>query len=282
MKLAIDIGGTFIKWGLIDNSEIIENGKFPTEALEIEGAGIVKKIAHFANEMNEKHGITKVGISIPGATNSQTKTIVGATQNIPGSQWLNVGEVFAEVCGIETYVGNDVNNALLGELEVGALKGKKDALMITLGTGIGGALLIEGELYEGHSAWAGEVGRMIVKGQKWEHTASTSSLLKAVKEATGNEISGEEFYSELATNVEYQRVYDEYLDSLAIGLVNVMSTLNPDLIVLGGGITESESFMIEDIVEHISKYIPKELVEITEIVKAKTGNKAALFGSVSD
>lgn len=280
--LSFDIGGTFIKWGIVDTKtyEIIENGKFPTDTEKNTGEKIIDLLVVKTQELVSELEIDGVGISMPGAIDSNKSIIVGATDNIPNSQGLNIQEIFnSKLPTIRVVVSNDVNVASLGELATGNLVGETNALMMTIGTGIGGAIIIDGKLYEGSSFLAGEIGRQFVLGKKWESIASTKALIEQMNVAGVKLTTGEEVFERLESDPLVNKVYTQWLEYVSEGISNLIAILNPKTIVIGGGITEETKFCVEHIKEKLNNYLPIEFVNSITLRKAKLGNKAAIIGA---
>ncbi len=282
--ITFDVGGTFVKWALINqDNHILDKGKYPTEAFEIGTLEVIKKLASKANELSEKFDdVIGVGISIAGVVNSDTGVFFSPTKNLPGSKDLNVIKVFSEICDLQVVVINDANAATMGEKAIGGLQSVNNALFIVIGTGIGGGIVVNGDIYQGHNYSAGEVGRQLVKGKKWELSSSTKALVEKVKLALEREeLTGEEI-SEMViakNNNVVNEIYQEWMENLGIGIVNSIYNSNPEVLVLGGGYVENDSFNIDElkkIVLELSDNDP--VIEKTKFIKASAGNDSALHG----
>lgn len=282
--LVFDIGGTSIKWGIVNNIEnnISNNGSFETEALKNKASGILNLVVDFYNNLQNKSEIEGIGISIPGAVNFETSTIVSETQNIPESAGMNVKKYLEDKgISIPIMVDNDVNVAALGEMSIGTFSKQGINIMATIGTGIGGAIFIDGNLIRGKDHLAGEIGRQIIGGNKWEFVASTKALTDSVSKKIGKEYDGVKVIKEITINNDVKNVYNIWLDNLAKGFINLVVSLNPSVIVIGGGISEADDFDTISIKEAMKKYVAKEFIDSFEIKKAKLGNKAALIGTAA-
>lgn len=279
--LAFDIGGTFIKWGVLSENDfsIIEKGKFDTEAKKLGGKGIIEKVANFANGLIKKYNLVGVGISMPGVVDSEKGIILGSTPNIPKSQGIEIFKIFNSICSLNLVIHNDVNSATIGELVSGNLKNSTNGIMITIGTGIGGGIVINGKLYEGSTSWAGEVGRKLFHNNvEWEKIASTKVLLEEIESRTGKKISGEVLFDDLSSNKIYQEVLDKFYYNLSVGIADLLNILNPDTFIIGGGISENDNFKVEDLKKSLGKLIPDNLLNSVSIRKALLGNNASLIG----
>lgn len=281
--ISIDIGGTFTKWAVLDeNLNIIKKGKFKTEALERKAEGIMKETASFINELvKEFPDVKAAGISVPGAIDSDNGVVVLATKNIPGSQDMNLGEEIGKYTKLPVKFINDANAAALGEKAVGSLKDAKNAVLITLGTGIGAGIIINGEIYQGSAYASGEVGRHYVGAERWEDQYSTRTLINNVNLMTGvTDLTGEKIlklYDENTDKTVREQV-DLWIYGVAQGVSNIINIVNPDTIALGGGISENSLVSEGLITEKLKDFVRPQILNKTKIVKAVTGNDAALYG----
>lgn len=279
--ISYDIGGTFIKWAVIDEeNKILEKGKFDTKANEIKAKGIFENVSKNAIKLNGKYPDANViGISMPGVVSSKTGVVFSATHNIPESQGMDIKAEIAKYTNLKVFVINDANAATLGEKATGSLKDIETGVVVTLGTGIGGGIMVNGKIFQGHLYSSGEIGRHIVEGETWENQFSTKGLInKAKNYLEVNDISGEEIVKMIDENENIKNIYNQWLNGVGQGLANIINIINPEVISLSGGITENPIFKIEDLEVHISKYVLPEILERTKITKATSGNDSALYG----
>ncbi len=280
--ISMDIGGTFIKWAILDEElNIIEKGKFLSKAFEVKTVGILKKVSNKVNDLKAKYiDVDGVGVSIAGVVDSKTGKVIVGTLNLPESQGKNIQNLIESEVNLPVRIINDANAATLGEATVGELKGESDGVLITIGTGIGGGLIINGEIYEGKHLSAGEIGRHYVGGRKWEEKNSVRTLINRITLAFDLEnIDGEKILSMIDENKMINEIYLDWLQGIAEGISNIINILNPGTVVIGGGISENPKFNIDQIKEMISKYVAKEILIQTNILKSSTGNDAALYGA---
>lgn len=279
--ISIDIGGTFIKWAVLDEKlNIVEKGKFETLAFSNKVNGIIKNVSEKANELKEKYNdIFGMGISLPGAIDSNSGEVILETKNIPESQNVNIIEELSKHCEIPTKAINDANAATLGEKAVGSLKDSKNSVLITLGTGIGGGIIINDKIYQGSSFAAGEVGRHFSGEWRWEDAYSTRSLVNNLRLITGeDDYTTEKLLKLHKTNDTAKEQFDNWIVGIAKGISNLIYILNPDTLAIGGGISENSEITEDIIIKSVSKYVNPLILEKTKIVKATTGNDAALYG----
>lgn len=282
--LTFDIGGTNIKYALCnDNFELSARNSIPTEASK-GGQYIINKVIDIVESYNN---IDRVAISTTGEVDSKNGIVLYSTNNIPYYTGMMVKKIIENKTGIPTYVENSVNASAIGEAKFGAAKEAKSFICLTFGTGIGGAIYINGENYKGEDSLAGEFGHIVthaggrpcVCGGEgcYEQYASTTALTQAVEKATGRKLNGFEIFNkENFNDPEIRHVIDIWIDEIIIGLKNVIYSFNPSLIVLGGGIM-SEKYIIELIDRKIYKQLLENFRKVN-IVNSKLGNDAGLLG----
>lgn len=282
--LALDIGGTDIKYGIINESfEILEAHKTPTNA-HLGGAHIIDTIIDISKNYSN---IDKIAISTAGQVDSHSGVIVYATDTIPNYTGTRLKEAVEKETGILTVVENDVNSAAYGEAHFGAGKGYDSFICLTYGTGIGGAIFLNGDVFKGSGFSAGEMGHIITHaGGKvctcggngcYEQYASTSALLRAVNEISPTPLNSFEIFSKMNSDEKIKSAVDSWIDEIIIGLISIIYTFNPPLIILGGGIMNEEY-----IINSINERLPSRLMESFRNVKIKRatlGNKASMLGA---
>lgn len=281
--LAFDIGGTEIKYAFCDeNFNLTEKISIPTNAYE-GGKRIIERIVEIIKSSN---GVDRVGISTAGQVDSVKGEIIFATDSIPGYTGTKIKEIIEAETGIPTAVENDVNSAALGEAVFGAAKGCSDFICLTYGTGIGGAIFLNGKLLTGSSFSAGEFGHIVTHagGQKctcggcgcYEAYASAGALVRKVAEKLGKKMNGREIFENFE-KPEIRTLIDEWIDEIVIGLKSLICIFNPSLIVAGGGIM-NETYITDE----INKRLQKELMPSyrnVRVVKALMGNDANKLGA---
>lgn len=282
--ITFDIGGTFIKYALCDeNFSLTKSSKIPTDA-SIGGKKIIEKVIEI---IKGHEGIDRVGISTAGQVDSNTGTIVYATDTIPGYTGTKIKEMIESETGIPTFVENDVNSAALGEAYFGGGKGFDNFICLTYGTGIGGAIWLNNDLYKGSSCSAGELGHIITHadgidctcGGKgcYECYASARALVKKVNELSGETLDGVKiFEDENFSKTEIRKAVDSWIDEIVTGLVSIVYTFNPSLIILGGGIM-NEDYIVDSINKKIHNRLMKSFCNV-KIVNSKLGNTAGMLG----
>jgi predicted NBD/HSP70 family sugar kinase len=258
----------------------------PTQA-QNGGKAIVEKVISIIEQYDD---IDRVAISTAGQVDSESGMIVYSTGNIPDYTGVRVKDIIEERTGIPTFVENDVNSFALGEAKFGAGKDVSDFICLTYGTGIGGAIYLNNDLYKGLGSSAGEFGHMIthVDGKHctcggngcYECYASARALVNSVNKMNFQNLNGVQIFSEENfNNPDIRFLIDKWIDEVIIGLVNIIYIFNPSLIVLGGGIM-NEKYIIDTINRKIYNILMDNFRSV-KIVQSKLGSNSALLG-VSD
>lgn len=279
--LAIDIGGTFIKYGLFIDRKLEVKGKQKSEADQ----GYERLVENFDLVVEKVKGefeVDAIAISTAGIVDVEKGEIIHAGPTIPGYKGFNWKKYVREKYGLECQVENDVNCALLGEFSVGSVVGKDQVLMLAIGTGIGGAFLSGGKIYRGANNCGLEVGYMNVRDGIFEKLASTSALVEGYKLLSQKkESNGLEIF-ELAKKKDNKALeaIETVMEYMSQGIANITYILDPRYIVLGGGIMEQEEFLRPIIEEKLKKYMLPLAYEKVELMFAKAGNMAASYGAL--
>jgi glucokinase-like ROK family protein len=283
--LTFDIGGTNIKYGICNEKfEFLETYKIPTEAQK-GGQALIEKVIGIIEEFEN---IDRVAVSTAGQVDSDNGIVVYSTGNIPYYTGMMVKKLIENKTGIPTFVENDVNAAAMGEAIFGAAKGQSDFICLTYGTGIGGAIYLNNKLYKGSGSSAGELGHMIVHaGGKqcncggegcYECYASANALITAVNKVSNEPLDAFQiFEKENFEKPEIRSEVDKWIDEIIIGLINIIYTFNPPLIVLGGGIM-NEGYIIDLIDRKIYNRLMDNFRNVN-IVRSQLGNKAGMLGA---
>ena len=308
--IGIDIGATNLKAGLVsEEGEILATRK--TKVAEITGsAALAHTIYSFCRDMCDEAGCTmeevaSVGVGCPGAVEIRSGTIL-YTCNLPLRN-VPLRRLFHQLSPLPLYLENDANCAALAEYYLGAGRGSKRFVTVTLGTGIGGGIIHNGKIYHGSNGMAGEVGHMSIdkKGEAcpcgrrgcWERYASASalkrltarylaenpeSILAEVVAENNHHVSGQSaFIAARAGCPVGKQICEEYLDDLAAGVVNLVNIFQPDTLAIGGGVSnEEDSQLLLPLRERVIREgIPCQEEKRTHIVKAELGTDAGMLGA---
>lgn len=283
MLLGIDIGGTNIKSAMVTEEEslikFIGYRKEATRAKERHGEGLLKRILELVGEYNKEYAVTGVAISTAGVVDGNTFEILYANENIPNYKGINFAQEIQNQFNLPCIVENDVNAATLGEWKYGSGESAASILCLTVGTGIGGGLILNNELYRGYSYSAAEVGYMTLESSTFENLASTQQLVNIVRSRKKDfKMDGEEIFK-LAKkgDADSQQAINQLVRHLCLGISNCVYVVNPEMIILGGGIMEQQTYLMPLIQKEIDK-IFKNRIDKPQVVPASLGNSACLAG----
>ena len=306
LYLGIDLGGTTVKFGLVDDlGKIHKQWKIPTN-IENHGNNILPDIidsisTNISDQKNTKDMIVGIGMGTPGTVNQERGTVTGAF-NLNWTTEQPLKEEIESAFHIPFFVENDANVAALGERWVGAGENQNEVVFVTLGTGIGGGVIANGKLLHGIAGSAGEIGHIVVNPDGYPCTCGNRGCLETIASATGIARVAEDFAkknndSKLfeAEIIDSKAVFElaKLGDSVAIevvdyvtyylawGLGQVADVLNPQYIVIGGGVSASGDFLIDRINKFFPNFVFDNVKKTTSIRLAQLGNEAGILGAAS-
>lgn len=307
--LGIDLGGTNIVAGVVnENYEIVAKARVKTRCPR-PAEEIADDMAAVCLEACKNAGISindveACGVGSPGAVNPVTGVI--ATSNNLGFENLTLAKMLKERTGVDFYLENDANAAAYGEFMAGAGKGTKDFVAITLGTGVGGGIIIDGKLFSGSNYAGGELGHtvIVVDGEHcscgrdgcWEAYASATALIRQTKakmlenkdskmwELAGGSIDNVNgriaFDGMRAGDKAACEVVTQYEKYVAIGLTNIINIFQPERICIGGGVSNEGETLVAPIREFVAKEsYTGSRIKGCEILPAGLGNDAGIIGA---
>ena len=287
----IDLGGTTAKIGLFTTAgALLEKWEVPTDTsnagehiLENLAAAIMGKMQEKAIPAEQVEG---VGIGVPGPVlDSSVVPIVCA--NLGGWGQRNVAAQLSGLLdGLKVLVGNDANVAALGEIWMGAAKGCRSAVMVTLGTGVGGGVIVNGKVIDGSHGAGGEIGHITVNRHETA-TGVVRCMKKLLDENPGTPcpLRGTDFAAKDVFDAARSgdalaaREVDEMTDTLGMALASIAATTDPEMFMIGGGVARAGEVLFDPLREHYKTYAFKSCRE-TPIVAATLGNDAGIYGSV--
>ena len=302
--IGIDLGGTSIKYALVDKAgNSFFEGKLPSFA-SASAAKVMEQLTKAATLLKDEAAkqnwnVLGIGLGTPGIVDETNRIVLGGAENIVGWENIDVASFMEKQMSLPVVVGNDANLMGLGETKYGAGRGCTHVVFLTVGTGIGGAVIIDGKLFNGYANRGTELGHvpLIANGEHCacgavgclEYYASTSALTRRfsilAKEQNlsfDTEINGELivrlYHEDFPLAVECMNEHFYYLGRGIAGFVNIFS---PQRIVIGGGVAESGSFYLEKIRAVFKKHVIADCALNTKIVAAELGNKAGLIGAAS-
>ncbi|MGN8647434.1 ROK family protein [Gracilibacillus sp. HCP3S3_G5_1] len=285
LYLCFDIGGTNVKYGVLDqNGNFLFQGKFPTRRTRVEE--FINDLSNRVTEVMTTHSIKKIGISFPGFIDPITgyAAFAGALDILHGK---NIVDLLTAQIDIPIIIENDANCATLAERLSGNAVDCENFICMTIGTGIGGGLVVNGELVHGHTFKAGEFGLMIVNGMKngyqnMHEIASTSAFIHQYKQLKGLSdreiIEGNEVFQAAEQDKAIQNILDQWFQYVSFGIFNLAATLNPEKILIGGAISVRED-LYERLRATLSTIPSWPDIEV-EVAPCKHHNNAGMLGAL--
>ncbi len=308
-RIGVDLGGTNIAAGLVDESyKIIRKKSVPTgadRAPELIVADMAKLCRTLCEEEKvDLANVVSVGIASPGIANHDTG-VVEYANNLPFINFPIASMLSEQLDGKPVYIENDANAAALGEAVAGAAKGTRSSVMITLGTGVGGGIIIDGKVYSGFNYAGAELGHIVIEhdgrqcscGRKgcWEAYSSATALIKMTKEkleecharkrktimADAPRISGRTAFDAMRAGDEAgKEVVEMYLSYLGTGMVNIVNIFQPEVISVGGGVSGEGQWLVDALLVKIrAEEYGHGVVPGTKVRIAQLGNDAGIVGA---
>lgn len=312
--IGVDLGGTNIAIGIVNEKyEIVRKGSVPTKP-ERGADPIIADMAALCRKLIAEEGLTlanieSVGVATPGTANNVTG-VVEYANNIPFLQYPLADRLSAQLDGKKVYIENDANAAAKAEAIAGVAAGAPISVMITLGTGVGGGIIIDGKVYTGFNFAGAELGHVVIQkdgrqcscGRKgcWEAYSSATGLVNITKDyivearAAGKKtimddmIGGDlsKVSARTAFNAMKQgdevgaAVVDEYISYLSCGIVNMINIFQPNVLSIGGGVCNEGDYLMKPLLEKVwGETYTREGTPRTQILIAKLGNDAGIIGA---
>lgn len=306
--IGIDVGATTIKIGIVDEQGgILVKDSCPT--LKERGyQAMIDDMVSLSMRLLGESGHTiadvhSVGIGIPGMQDVRTHRVPFCTNLM----WHDVPleELMRGKMGVPVYVNNDANAAALAESVVGATKGVKNSVVVTLGTGVGGGVILNGKLFTGSHGVATEIGHIVIKdgGEMctcgntgcWERYASATALIREGKKLAAakpdcallKKVGGDPDKIAARTVIDLAKagdpdclkLFDDYVYYLTVGLVNLVNVYDPEIIALGGGVSGAGDFLLDRVKALMPKMIFFKTMEYADVVLCRLGNDAGIIGA---
>ncbi len=293
--LSIDIGGTSAKTGILDeNGHILTKtsysvcfDNYQTPILET----ALKETDRFLSQCSLiPSNLSGIGISATGQIDAHSGTVIGSAGHI--KNWIGspLKEAFREKYRLPVSVINDANSAAIAEQWIGAAKGYKNAIVITIGTGIGGGVIVNSSILEGRFGIAGELGHFSIDrngipctcGNRgcFERYASTTALAGMVKEQYGC-LNGQEIFQKLKEgDPVIKKIVDTWISGISDGLVSLTHIFNPEIILLGGGVSAQKELFINKVRENVLKRVMPRFADGLIIDAAALSNDAGMIGAI--
>ncbi|MCF0136232.1 MAG: ROK family glucokinase [Lachnospiraceae bacterium] len=308
LNVGVDLGGTTIKAGVVnEQGQIIKQKAIPTGA-ERSCRAVVEDMADLVLEIVAEAGysmdeVASVGIGSPGAIDPVNGLVVFAA-NFADFRNVPIVDIMKEKISVPVYLENDANVAALGESVYGAGNGCKNTVAITLGTGLGGGIIINGKIYSGGLIGGGEMGHQVIVadgirctcGRKgcWEVYSAATALVRMAKEEAEkdpaslmnrahegdiSQLNGKDVFDAIAEgDAAAKAALQTYAHYLAIGLGNTINVFTPEYIIIGGGPSAQGSVLLDPVMECLGEEIFGGSLR-TKVVTAKLGNNAGIVGA---
>ena len=304
----IDIGGTFIKGAIVDEKgNIVVSTKVPTERT-LGGERVFSNVIFICNILLDmanmkKEDITAVGIGVPGMVDSESGIVVSVSKL--GWENFDLCKRISDVFGIPARAANDANAAALGELKFGFKDKYKNLILLTLGTGVGGGIIIDGKLYEGNHGAGAEIGHSVIKlggeicncGRRGclEAYCSASAIIRDTKRAMEAHpdskmweigsldlVDGKTAFDFCETDPYAKEVVDSFITYLACGVTNMANIFRPEAVVLGGGVCAQGKALTDPIQKIVNEQIfAGSLGPRVEVLTAQLKNDAGSLGAAA-
>ncbi|WP_338015911.1 ROK family protein [Halalkalibacillus sediminis] len=279
--LGVDIGGTKIRFGIVD-----EKGKVYVDERVETTFPLYELLEHHVMRLIESYPeIEAIGIGTAGFVDAKNGKIIYMSETLPGWTGTEVKKQLEKATNLRVEVENDANCAALAEAKFGSGRGYERMVCLTLGTGLGGGIIIDDEILSGGpNGGTGEIGHMILypNGQKcscgrngcYEQYVSGTAIQRRIKEA-GLELSPFELFPKASEDPQAAKVVKEFTFDLAVIISTLQAALDMDAVIIGGGVSESASYWMDDLMNQVKPLLLNDL----DIELASFGNEAGILGA---
>ena len=306
--VGIDLGGTFIKGGIVDDlGNIVYEDKAPTES-DKGAEKVAENIAALVKKLLERvelgaDDVEGIGMGVPGMIDSKNGNVI-YSNNLAWKDFA-IGPRVSELTGLLVKIANDANVAALGEVKFGVAKGYENAILLTLGTGVGGGIVVDGVLIEGNKSAGAELGHSVIVAGGEQCTCGRKGCLEAYASATAiiretkramqadknskmweigslDQVTGKTAFDYKDVDGAAKAVVDAYIEKLACGITNFANIFRPEVVILGGGVCAQGDGLIKPLQALLNKELfAGDLGPQVPIVIAKLGNLAGLLGGAA-
>lgn len=299
--LGIDIGGTAAKMGIVSNDGDILFKKSYDVCFNQYEAPILEtvkdSIKMFINECEiEINQLSGIGVSATGQIDSEAGAVIGVGGNIRNWKGAQIKRELEQLYSLPVSVVNDANCMVIGESWIGCAKGQQNVIGITIGTGVGGGIIVDSKILLGRQGIAGELGHFVIYGDGkrctcghvgcYEQYASMTALIKEVFEHAevcgleNEEVNGLMIFEKMDKNTELKKIVDQWICDIGKGLVGLTHIFNPEMIVIGGAVSVQEEKFIQPIRDYLYQHAMENFTKNLIIQAAVLGNDAGLVGAV--
>lgn len=299
-SVGIDFGGTSVKLGVCRDGELLTTDA-PIPTADFPGpAALISEMARRVAKLRETYpDIAAIGVGVPGLVDFDNG-FVHVLTNVPGWKHVPLKAILGEKTGLPVVVENDANAMAYAEYRYGAGRGLKNVVALTMGTGIGGGLILNGQLYRGSGCAAGEIGQMSID---CDGRAGHYGNLGALEKYTGNrEIAEHAVHRYAEANIQKtleectpkmiaeaakagddiaRQIWDEIADWLGTALSSIAWLLNPDAFVIGGGVAQAGDLIFDPLKRKVQSMLSTVVWERLQIVPARFSNESGIIGNAA-
>ena len=294
--LGVDIGGTFIKLGIVDDSgnvsmrrevPIDRGGKETVMETVTRGIDTLLKDSGF-----EAGAFEGIGVSAAGCIDTNKGCVAENGGNIPNWSFTSVAGPLSERYGIGATIANDGNCVALAEAWVGAARGLRDVICVVLGTGVGGGIISGGRLIEGSHGFGGEIGHfpthadLLMTGEKkwgshYETFASTGALVRRALTSGKDWLNGKEIFEAAESgDAAALEILDGWTTEIAAGITGLVHIFDPEVVLIGGGVSAQNELLIRPVRDKVIDTVTPDMASGLELRAAELGNNAGMVGAV--
>lgn len=292
MLLAVDLGGTAAKLALVDSEWGLTERQEASVAFDNYRTPLIDTVENALRPLLQKAGAAVEGIAVSatGQIDASRGIVAGTNGCIPGYEGTEIQARLEHAFRLPVRVMNDANAALLGEMTIGAARDVPDVVMITLGTGVGGALAVDGRIVGGTRGLAGEIGHMtLFPGGEgcpcggrgcYERYASTGALLRRAQAELGLHLDGKRLFALAGRgDAAALALLNAWRENVALGIISLVHLLNPQLVLVGGGVCRQEALLIEPLRRRVLSGVMPCFASKLRLAAAALGNDAGLVGA---
>ncbi|HIR88092.1 MAG TPA: ROK family protein [Candidatus Fimimorpha faecalis] len=281
--ICIDVGGTSIKYGILEQSgRFLDTSEIPTEA-HLGGPAIIEKMKSIIREYLSSYTPDGICVSTAGMVDCEKGSITYAAPLIPNYTGTPIREILENEFHLPSEVENDVNCAGLAEYFSGAGKNSSICLCLTIGTGIGGSIIMNGQILHGFSGSGCEIGYMHLPGGSFQDLGASKTLVEYVTQKKGllpGTINGKWIFEHAKSgDMDCIHAIDKMVDILGMGIANICYVINPEIVILGGGIMAQKDYLYDKIRKSIDHYLLPTISQHTKLAFAQNQNHAGMLGA---
>jgi len=304
--IGVDIGGTQVKLGVINETgEVIQSAVYDV-AFDGYETPIIDTVVVKLSQFMKDNGLTNkqisgIGVSATGQIDVNEGTVAGAAGHIKNWEGCCIKDYIKQIYPGPVAVMNDANCAALAEQWIGGAKGVSDAIVITIGTGVGGGIIANSEIICGAGGGAGELGHITIRNNGkmcscgnrgcYEQYASTTALVKMVRQSykagklqsglfEGSEINGRTIFIAAGKDSNLDQLLDKWIGYVADGLVGMIHVFSPEVVLVGGGVSAQKKLFIDPLREKVLSRIMPVYAKVVKLDCAKLGNDAGMVGAI--